>query len=257
LSQTGTPVTLTKQILITVFPGGMMNKVLLAAMIAASALLVSNNAQAVGFGTQCMAAASCTTTTTADSGVTAKSCNAALNDCTCEEISWDYTSGRCWKIAGTCSAPWVNWGATAAGAKCCIHSTNYCLSGGGDEVEPSLEVTGPSDSGLEQVFSREVNPKLTDIYFGYANGSLRSPTNGRATSIMARLDVCMGDGDATNAVATMNANTCYNSYCGSGAINEYCNASVNNGGTVEAAGVCHDRCECAINGVAHSTCNQL
>jgi hypothetical protein len=229
-------------------------KNLLAAMIAVSALFASNNAQArplpPSLGSQCMAAASCTSTITADSGVTAKSCNAAANDCTCDEISWDYTGGRCWTISSICGLNYTNYGATASGQKCCIHNTNYCFSGG-SEATVEEEVTS-TNVGLEGVFS----PGQTEIYFGYANGVIRSPNNGRATSLYARFDVCMGNLDADAALATNNATTCYNQYCGT-SYNEYCRATVNNGGTTEAGGVCHDRCECMINGITHSSCNQL
>jgi hypothetical protein len=97
---------------------------------------------------------------------------------------------------------------------------------------------------LKSVFE----PNQSTTYWGYVSGTNRSPNNGRATSIKARLDVCMGDQDTDAAIATNSATTCYNQYCGTSA-NEYCN---NN-----SAVVCQDRCECAINGVTHSTCNNL
>jgi hypothetical protein len=138
----------------------------------------------------------------------------------------------------------------------CCHYTyvpKLCLGADLTEAQKEKIERSQAQYGIEQTF----DPNQSISYWGYYGSTSRSPNNGRTTSIMARLDVCMGGGDATNAVATMNANTCYNSYCGSGSINEYCNATGNNGGVTEAAAVCHDRCECAINGTTHSTCNQL
>jgi hypothetical protein len=89
---------------------------------------------------------------------------------------------------------------------------------------------------------------VTDTYWGYISTTARSPNAGRAQSAIARLDVCMGSNDTDAAIATNNATTCYNQYCGT-SYNEYCNGN--------SAAVCQDRCECAILGTTNSACNQL
>jgi hypothetical protein len=193
----------------------------------------------------------CTKNITVDSGVGRWCSNAAA--CTCSGVYG--AGGACpTSVGSSCPRYYTLASFTMEGYRCCISVDDPDCSILPKNSQLTEEIVSSSNE-LSGVFAPQ-KPNV-DYFFGYYGNSNRSPNTGRANSIMARLDVCMGDGDATNAVATMNANTCYNSYCGSGTINEYCNASVNNGGTVETAGVCHDRCECAINGIAHSTCNQL
>jgi hypothetical protein len=217
-----------------------MKRIILSAILAGSALFTTQQAAASACNMW-----ACKVTITSDTA-NSRGCNHTGTSCSCQDLAT--ANGVPYRIQSTSpGSQWVNYGLTIDGTRSCWLG-DYLNSQPTENLEPSQ-----ASSSLEEVFA----PKVTTVYYGYISDTNRSPNTGRSTSIMARLDVCMGDGDATNAVATMNANTCYNSYCGSGAINEYCNASVNNGGTVEAAGVCHDRCECAINGTTHATCNQL
>ncbi len=222
-------------------------KVLLLILIGATTLLFSNAAQA--YDNDCMQA--CTTTITADSGVSAKVCkDTGATNCLCSRIA----GSSCYQIVRPgllCPSGHVNEGWTTYNFRCCVDYNGACLSGGSNpnaEIETSVK----GSAEMEEIFA----PGFVDIYYGYAGTALRSPNAGRATSIKARLDVCVGDLDTDAAIATNNATTCYNQYCGA-SYNEYCKATGTDGSWSGAGAVCHDRCECAINGVTHSTCNQL
>ncbi len=137
---------------------------------------------------------------------------------------------------------------------CCryVYVPKLCLGAELTEKQQERIETQARASGVEQAF----DPNQTITYWGYYASTNRSPGVGRTVAVYAKLDVCLGEADVTAALATNNATTCSNQYCGTAA-NEYCNATGNNGGTTTTAAVCKDRCECAINGVTHSTCNNL
>jgi hypothetical protein len=224
-----------------------MKKVLLAATIAASALFVSNNAQARPLPTSYGCMASCLNTVTADAGITAKTCNSLANDCTCEEIAIDYAGGRCTSIATTCPAGTSDWGATANGKKCCIATSGgACFSGGsGAEVEHE-EVVSAGDMTIEKIFVPQ-NPHMVDEHYGFVSTTNRTGSTGRARASEAKLDVCLGGTDANTAKQNGNS-WCQNTGC-STSYNEYCNAN--------SGAVCKDRCECVTLGETDPACQFL
>jgi hypothetical protein len=226
-----------------------VKNLVIAATIAVSALVLSPNAKASFAGT--LDIAGCRFNATSDVGTSKY--GTYLEGCRCRDTT-------CYPViaSSSCTGSYSSQtGTTISGGKCCanFNSQPNCLVGQSIDATPEENIRGVRAAGLNTVFSPEV-PRFADEYFGYVGTTNRSPSLGRTTSIKARLDICMGSNDVDAAIATNNANTCYNTYCGT-SYNEYCKAIVNNGGTSEAGGVCHDRCECAINGTAHSTCNQL
>ncbi len=208
--------------------------------------LFVGKAQAVTVVEECMLKTGCYATVTVDSG-SAKYCQSGnLFNCECQFQTCGgspdsyYVSGN-----ASCSSGWSKKGSTVLGKACC-HSTLPCPpppEAAAAELNGSVEPVGSGD--VAGVFA----PQFADVFWGVYGTTNRSPNIGRATSIVARLDVCMGGNDTDAAIATNNATTCGNQYCGSGSVNEYCNANTQ--------AVCRDRCECAINGVTHSSCDQL
>jgi hypothetical protein len=136
----------------------------------------------------------------------------------------------------TCVYPEISIGFYPNGTRCC-HSK-------WEPAKIKFQLEDQSANLGKEVFS----PAQSLTFWGYVTTTNRSPNAGRAQSAYARLDVCMGANDTDAAIATNNATTCYNQYCGT-SYNEYCNAN--------SAAVCQDRCECSINGQTHSSCNQL
>ncbi len=150
----------------------------------------------------------------------------------------------------SCTLPYELKGWSPAGLNCCVDLRSLCLVG---DIKTAVveSIQSLNKDGIADAFAPNSGP-----YWGYANTTNRTGNYGRDVSIKARLDVCMGSNDTDSAIATNNATTCYNQYCGTSS-NEYCNASGSDGGWSGAGAVCHDRCECAINGTTHSSCNQL
>ncbi len=189
----------------------------------------------------------CSVTVTTDSG-TGKHCNRTSQACGCFWLVRNNYAGCNGVIAS--SSPGSGWwntseAGTPAGTTCWGTGTAGSCKGLALDLElEKQEITSSSNGSIAAAFA----PEQTTAHFGWVGTVNRTGNTGRATSISARLDVCMGSLDTDSAIATNNATTCYNQYCGT-SYNEYCN---NN-----AAAVCQDRCECAINGVTHSTCNNL
>ncbi len=207
-------------------------------VISAFALLMSGQALAANCDTNIVGIAGCFATASTDSG-TGRTCDGNATGCLCTDAGGDILR----PLGSNCYVNWSEVGVSANGRKCC---RNDQLA-----AQPQEIVQSAASVGVAEVFV----PKVA-AYYGYLNTTVRSPNAGRAQSITARLDICLGANDVDSAVATNNATTCYNQYCGS-SYNEYCNASGSDGGWSGSAAVCHDRCECAINGVTDSTCNQL
>ncbi len=191
---------------------------------------------------------SCAVTVTSDSGTTSRKCEGYYSQCTGEGGIGVYWSDYSY-VPSHQSCP---YGMSDSGKRH-INGLKLCIDpllGGLEKRESDLKLARSlAFTSLEQVFS----PKTDEYkYFGWVSTSSatlnRSPNAGRAQSSHARLDICMGANDTDSAIATNNATTCYNQYCGT-SYNEYCNAN--------SAAVCQDRCECSINGQTHSTCNQL
>jgi hypothetical protein len=225
-----------------------MKGFLFAALIAAT----------IGFSNYAQAAAcdlrSCSTQITGqDGGKVAWNCDDnGFGYCTVTDIC---AGCICTLQTSACSGIWTQIDTHVDGRYVCSKwGCGSALANGGtapqgqERIASNINSTASSE-GLGEAF----RPDFADVYFGYINLTststvLRSPNTGRATSIKARLDICMGGNDTDAAIATNNATTCYNQYCGT-SYNEYCNAN--------SGAVCQDRCECAINGVTDPTCNQL
>ncbi len=225
-----------------------MKKSFATVAVAIAVLLSGSGADAQSFA-DVMDVTGCRFSVTSDVGTSKY--GTFTEQCRCRNTTCYRTS-----ILTSCGGTYeTQMGTTISGKRCCADydAEPLCLL---ESSEATAESVKSANSGnLSEVYAPRA-PNVVDAYYGYVGTSNRSPNLGRATSIKARLDVCMGSNDVDSAIATNNANTCYNTYCGT-SYNEYCNATGNNGGTTEAGAVCHDRCECAINGTGHSTCNQL
>jgi hypothetical protein len=229
-----------------------MKNFFVAAMIAVS-LFISQNANAA------CEFSSCAGSVPADSGVTAKRCY-NHNGIICTNLeglnSGAYCQSGWYYFNSACPINWSVYTQNMDGRKLCVSYQGCSLA---PKVSEETVSTSGTESGLDKAFAPN-NPNIGDEYFGWVTvnsvATNRTGNTGRTTSIKARLDICMGGNDTDGAIATNNASTCYQQYCGT-SYNEYCNASGNNGGTTETAAVCHDRCECAINGTTHSTCQNL
>jgi hypothetical protein len=146
------------------------------------------------------------------------------------------------------------YGRNPAATSICCKFENICNAQG--ERLPQEEIEAIHSANERADFESVFSPDTVESYWGYYSTSNRSPNAGRATSIAARLDVCIGSTDVDTAVAN-GVSWCQNTGCGAAA-NEYCEATgTNNGQTGVFAAVCKDRCECMINGTTHSTCDQL
>jgi hypothetical protein len=206
------------------------------AAVAAACLFVSSNAMAQANWDNR------STAITADSGVVSR----RFKNVELCEGEWDaWNTGILTTCPGGNSCVKVSKrGYNPAYTQTCCRAIYICAANGERLSDEQIATLETNREDLGKVF----NPDVVDVYWGYVSSTNRSPNAGRAQSAYARLDVCMGANDTDAAIATMNANTCYSSYCGTSA-NEYCNAN--------SAAVCQDRCECSINGQTHSSCNQL
>jgi hypothetical protein len=227
-----------------------MRKLFFAAIITAATV-------AAIFGTSEASAAycdmtACSTSTTSDTG-TAKTCqNTGPSTCICsvKAFSLGYCGstitasnpGSCYTNIGSAIGP--------SGSICYGRKQSCCAAAEVQQFEESVKSTNKQDD-LESAFVPRVNE-----YFGYVGGTLRSPNTGRTQSINARLDICLGSTDVDSAVSN-GLSWCMNTACASGSYNEYCQATGINDGVSTAAAVCKDRCQCMINGVGDSSCNQL
>ncbi len=194
-----------------------MKVLLLAAMITATFAVQQASAGVCNMS-------NCQFGITSDSGYSV-GCAYTSYLCNCADIA-SY-KGVPYRIQFSSPGPsWVNNGNM-------VGTTNKCWTG--DFLAVANEHIKSSGNGsIEELFA----PAQATAYYGYVSTTNRSPNAGRTQSAEARLDVCMGSNDTNAAIATNNATTCGNQYCGSGPVNEYCNA--NN------QAVCRDRCECAI-----------
>jgi hypothetical protein len=224
-----------------------MKGLFLAAMTAATVFGFVSTASAA----YCDLAA-CASTVTSDSG-TAKTClNIGNSSCICGAKAGSL--GYCKSMIASSnggSVCYVNIGAAIGTNLYCwgFKTTPDCVRGCTPlNGETQTEAEEIKETGDSQDIAKAFNPDQVNNYWGYVGSTLRSPAGGRTVAAIAKLDVCIGDGDVTAAIATNNATTCYNQYCGV-SYNEYCN---NN-----SAAVCQDRCECAINGVNHASCQSL
>jgi hypothetical protein len=218
-----------------------------AIILACALALLAGKAQAYDVN-ECMNKTTCVNSVTVDSG-TAKTCKAG-SSLLCQCSTTRCGGGLSWYLSstGSCNSGYGVQGLTVVSNKTCCVSTLPCPPPPQADLQGEEAIETSSSKALSASFEAHSPSTLAEAYWGTYNSVNRSPTGGRNNSTMAKLDVCMGDSDATAAVATNSATTCGNNYCGTSS-NEYCNANTQE--------VCRDRCECAINGITHSSCNLL
>jgi hypothetical protein len=231
-----------------------MKKVLL---VSAFALFLSGIASAAPCNLQ-----RCKSTITGDSGHTSKTCDApgGVDGCACTTASTGCTN----VVIGTIPGGYHLLGYLDGTSGICAGNGAGCILKDNKLINPESGEVVEESADQQLVYnelSRTFEPAMgerADTYFGYVDGSIRSPNNGRVTSAHARLDACLHyvDVDAiTGADNSEKWTNCYGSQgCGTTIKNEYCNATTTNNGTSMAAGVCKDRCDCVFG---FGTCESL
>jgi hypothetical protein len=238
-------------LIIKLLQGGEMKKLLLFLCCSGTMLMTSPSHAAFLCNLS-----GCSTTLNGDAGHTQKKCTAVggLDGCACLKARTGYCAN--YTTSGSCVSPYTQYDTTLAGQKCCVsNNPGECAPTPIDEPTPSDEVTtATTDEGLADIFDSQ----RTTEYYGYVDGVVRSPNNGRTTSAMARLDACLHyvDVDAiTGADNSEKWTNCYGSQgCGTTIKNEYCRATGTNNGTSMADAVCKDRCDCVFG---FGTCESL
>jgi hypothetical protein len=215
-----------------------------------SVLGFGSSARAAVVADECMNKTTCTTAVTVDSG-SAKTCKQGTSLlCACETARCGGGLPYYLSTTGSCNANYMVVGLTITGRTCCMSDLPCPPPPQASASEQIVESTS------SQLVSDAFAPHHAESFWGVYGTTNRSPNTGRATSIAARLDICIGSTDVDTAVAN-GVSWCQNTGCGAAA-NEYCEAyGTNNGQTNVFAAVCKDRCECMINGTTHSTCDQL
>jgi hypothetical protein len=194
---------------------------------------------------------SCATSITVDSGNTAYTCNNTGWSCSCAGIAFHqgrFHTGGCDDLEQVSNpgSGWSGYGGLTDGTNCWVQ----CYDPPG-QVTPPRESEPSNDENLSEAFT-----PFTGNYFGWADTVMRSPNDGRANSIHARLDACLNYTDVDTITAsgwTLSGEQGCESNCGLGNVNEYCNANT--------AAVCKDRCACLYKynnaGLTSLTCNNL
>jgi hypothetical protein len=227
-----------------------MTKFILAALVAG----ISLSAQAYTCEWE-----SCSTTITADSGHTGYKCEDDSNMYSCAlggPLGGGCRSRFPATAHGVCPTNYdfVDW--SLSGYNWCVNFNTCFPQSNGLAQKERVEAfyaakAQAAEDGLEDTFTVSA-PGMTDTYFGWIDTAIRSPNNGRANSIHARLDACLNYTDVDTVTATgwnlVGEQNC-ETQCGAGHLNDYCLA---NSGTV-----CKDRCACLyqVNGVSGLTCN--
>ncbi len=202
-----------------------MKKILL---ITIATLGFSFAAQASWQSDHCMS--SCASSMNSDTGSNAESCGGSWSSCSCVGIA----NGCPAMIRTNCNFGETNYGSTVQGKKCCV---NTALCRADEETLPEMELKLENEVELEEVFAEHMGI-LSTAHYGYINDNNRSPNAGRAQSVDARLDACLGHGTADTIGGSLL--TCY-SKCDNatnGSDTNYCHS--NN------SAVCDDRCECKL-----------
>jgi hypothetical protein len=191
----------------------------------------------------------CTSAVSIDSGHSALQC---LDDGSVSCTKASLCSGCACTVISSgsfCTQPWNQIGQYIDGRRIC---SKTCPQ---PQDQPIVDETVVQATGDSTEVADVFQPEFTNVYYGYVDTNNRSPNAGRANSIHARLDVCMGGTDVDSITASgWNApgeQSCEADCGGSGSLNDYCNQ---NTGTV-----CKDRCACLYqyNGVGGLTCNNL
>jgi hypothetical protein len=222
-----------------------MKKILLMSAFTLCLGMLSNNAHA----TLRCELSGCATTVSGDAGHTSKKCTSTSTSDMC----------ACSRVSQGCDVGIVSAGSTCGtgslidtlidGRKCCNYGN--CVKNL-EELQAEETVQAANESnGVDEVFEAKMEQNRDVEYFGYIDGVNRSPTNGRTTAPVAKLDACLSHADvdtidATPGTASDKWVACVGSTlgCGTTLKNEYCRATGLNDGVSVSAAVCKDRCDC-------------
>lgn len=197
----------------------------------------------------------CSVAIAADAGVTALKCLGlgGIDGCSCTAASTGCTSVQIKAAGSTCTGNVVFEGNLVDGRLCCGYGATCVKKVELEAIQE--EIRAINEAGLDEVFGNSMDENRADTYYGYVDGSNRSPTNGRGNSASAKLDACLfhTDVDAITAAGGTMADKlarCYGSTygCGTTLKNEHCNATGTNDTVSVSAAVCKDRCDCLYAG---------
>jgi hypothetical protein len=205
----------------------------------------------------------CASTLAGDAGHTIKKCtntNVLHDGCNCLKSS---INGVCNTVlvssTSSCPTQYSFYHNHLDGRKCCTTTTD-CAPVPTEEVAPTEEIQG-SDENIASAFDNNLGGSRANTYYGYVDGSSRSPSGGRTSDPMAKLDACLFHTDVTAIDDTVGTaddkhHACVGASigCGTTLKNEYCQASGTNDGATVAAAVCKDRCDCIYTGAEGSVC---
>jgi hypothetical protein len=141
----------------------------------------------------------------------------------------------------------------------CILKDNKLIN---PETQEVIETSAAAEAaGLSQAFVPNMDNSRANTYYGVVDNVNRSPSNGRTSDPMAKLDACLFHTDVTAIDATVGTaddkhHACVGASigCGTTLKNEYCQASGTNDGATVSAAVCKDRCDCIYTGAEGSVC---
>jgi hypothetical protein len=180
--------------------------------------------------------------------------------CTCTDCGWIYNYYGSCNDQDPCTRDTFKGRGTTNTTNCCVNRNILCDAKGNLLPKAELErVITEDDTRMaaeDEQLRSTFEPGFVATYWGYEDATNRSPNAGRANSIHARIDVCLGNTDVDTVTAsgwTYSGESNCETYCGSGTYNEYCNAN--------SAAVCKDRCACLYKynnvNLTSLTCNNL
>jgi hypothetical protein len=196
----------------------------------------------------------CGTNIAGDSGHVQKKCYTTGFGCACTTAATGCAAVTKRLITAPCPSGYVDYDDVIGDVqKCCV--INTC------KKEAQSEESISSDSkNLGDAFETNMDGR-TNTYYGYVDATNRSPTNGRTSDPMAKLDACLFHTDVTAIDDTVGTaddkhHACVGASigCGTTLKNEYCQASGTNDGATVSAAVCKDRCDCIYTGAEGSVC---
>jgi hypothetical protein len=204
---------------------------------------------------------SCATTIAGDSGHTSKKCNVAIGSCACTLASMNCPAYKAAASFDCADNGWDYGGLLIGGSQICCLDTSSPQCHIKKNLNPAVTVEASTGSeSLSEAFDTNMDGR-TNIYYGYVDTTLRSPSGGRTSDPMAKLDACLFHTDVT-AIDNYVGNSddkhhqCVGASmgCGTTLKNEYCQASGTNDGATVSAAVCKDRCDCIYPGAEGSVC---
>jgi hypothetical protein len=196
-----------------------------------------------------------------DAGHTSTKCIATggVDGCVCTAVSRNCTVVSTVAAGAPCPGGLFYLDDYLDGRKCCGKGAT-CMKKSDFPSINNEEITTTSEAGINEAFETNMDGR-TNTYYGYVDGISRSPTNGRTSDPVAKLDACLHhpDVDAIDAyvgTADDKHHQCVGASigCGTTLKNEYCQASGTNDGATVAAAVCKDRCDCIYPGAEGSAC---